>query len=213
MTRDEGIVLIQQQLAFRTTLNAEIILNLKLAQTMLEGAPTKPFFLVTENATATTTIDEQRLALPTNFLEETDEAVLTYVPTDSDEDEVPLKKDDYDVLRKNFIGEDSGAPAAYALLGMYFYLFPVPDAEYTIRMIYYKQDTVLDTNVENGWLKYNPYLILGTALKQIAEGPIRDAVAAKVADGWITAGLRIEAVRTESRARANREDQMGGPHA
>lgn len=213
MTRDEGVALIKQQLAFRRTLDSAIVDQMKFAQTTLEAAPTVPWFLISEDSYAVTTADEERLASPGDFLVEAEDARLYYRPDDfPDSDDVELKKEDYDQLKRDFVGVPSGPPQAYALLGEYFRLFPLPDAVYTIRLIYYKRDTVLSSNVENGWLKHVPLLLLGSALKLIAEGPIRDDRAGKIADQWIATGTMLLHRRDTLRASANREDQIGGRH-
>ena len=110
MTRDEGVALIQEQMSFRTTLSSNIITAMQLAQTQLEIQPTKPWFLVSEDAYVTTTSGEQRIAIPTDFLEEIDEATLRYIPDDVDagHPERDLVKDDYDILRKNFMDATTG---------------------------------------------------------------------------------------------------------
>lgn len=213
MTRDEGVALIKQQLAFRRTLDSAIVDQLKFAQTTLEAAPTKPWFLVSEDSYALTTADEERVAVPGDFLEEVEDARFYYRPDDfPDSDEVELKKEDYDQLKRDFLQVPSGPPQAYALLGDYFRIFPLPDAAYTVRLIYFKPDTTLDTNVENGWLKHIPMLLLGSALKLIAEGPVRDVQAGKIADQWIATGSTLLHKRNEQRKAANREDQIGGRH-
>lgn len=219
MTRDEGVSLIQEQLAFRTTLSSNIITAMKLAQTMLEASPTKPWFLVSEDSYANTTPSESRIAIPSDMLEETDEAVLRYLPDDvsAETPERDLKKDDYDTLRKNYMNTTTGTiktgpPEAYALLGNYFRIFPTPDDYYTLHMIYYMEDDLLTTNVENGWLKYVPYLLLGKAGKHISLGPLRDQMAWQVFDSWEKQGAAILMAKTISRDLANKELQIGGPH-
>lgn len=213
MTRDEAVALIQEQLGFRTTLSSNIITHLQLAQTTLEAGPTKPWFLISEDSFADTTAEEQRIAIPTTFLQEVEEAVLRYVPDDAEliSDEIDLIKDDYDVLRKNYADSESGEPEAYCLLDGYFRLFPVPDDVYRLRMIYYKQDTVLSTNVENNWLKYVPLLLIGKAGRQIATA-LRDITAATVFQNWENEGRIILLSQTIAREMANRNMQMGGAH-
>ena len=212
MTRDEGVALIKQHLSFRQSLDSEIVTNMKFAQIALESGPTKPWFLVSEDSFATLTVDDERLALPDDFLEETEDAVVKYRPDDwPDEEEVDLVKDQYDVLRKNFACEAPGAPKAYALLGNYFRFFPLPDEAYTIRMIYFKKDTVLTTNVENGWLKHVPLLLLGSAGLLIAGGPIRDKTAYDLFSGWVSAGKALLLSQNVSREMANMQMQIGGP--
>src|SRR5690349_7714799 len=153
MTRDEGVAMIKQVLGFRTGLDSTIVSNMVYCQTRLEAGITRPQFLVSEDSFTTTTADEPRILLPTDFLAETEQAVLKYRPdTWPDDPEVPLTKDLYDVLFNNYREAENGPPEAYSRLGNYFYIFPTPDDVYTIRMIYYKRDTVLTSNVENGWL-------------------------------------------------------------
>ena len=212
MTRDQGVALIKQHLAFRQTLDTEIVTNLQFAQTNLEAAPTKPWFLVSEDTYATLTADEERLAIPDNFLEEVEDAVVKYRPDDwPDEPEVDLTKDQYDVLRRNFAEEEAGPPQAYALLGNYFRIFPLPDDTYTIRLIYYKRDTTLDTNVENGWLKHVPLLLLGSAGLLIAGGPIRDKTAYDLFTNWVATGTKLLLSQNVAREMANMTMQVGGP--
>ena len=217
MTRDEAIALIQQQLGFRTDLESTIILNLKAAQLLLEKEPTKPWFLLSEDSYVRTTAAEQRLQLPSDFLQEAEEAVLRYVPDEDDDadvdtsNEVELVKEDYDVLRVNYKSNVEGPPEAYALVGEYFRLFPTPDDDYLIRMIYYKQDTVLDTNVENAWLKHAPYVLMGKAGWQIASA-LRDSFAQTTFSKWEAQGRVILFSQNEARAHVNRSYQVGGSH-
>jgi len=219
MIRDDGVARIQEQLAFKTTLADKIVSQMQLAQTNLEAMPTKPFFLISEDSVINTTPLEQRIPLPSDFLQEIDEAVLRYVPlvpTGTDP-EVDLIKDDFDVLRKNFFDPITGTlmkgkPKAYAIMGPYFRIFPTPDAVYPIRTPYYKRDVVLTTNVENGWLKHVPFLLLGAAGKLIAKGPIRDQIADAVFTEWVGTGTALLNNLTEARAHSNRTYQMGGPH-
>jgi len=219
MTRDEGVALIQEQLGFRTTLSSSIVTNMKLAQQTLEQGPTKPWFLITEDAYVRTTAEDERLPLPDDFIEEVDEAVLRYVPdaVSQDDPEVDLDKDEYDVLRKNYKDVNTGttktgAPEAYALVGNYFRIFPTPDDDYLIHMIYYGEDDTLDTNIENKWLKYCPYLLLGKAGKQISFGPLRDQAAWQVFDSWEKEGRAILISKNTARAMSNMQMQIGGPH-
>lgn len=221
MTRDEAVAMIKLQLGFRSNQDTNIITCLKLAQTQLELQPTKPWFLISEDNYTFTTPDEERIALPTDFLQEVDEAVLRYVPDDAEGlgDEVDLEKQDYDTLRQNYrkwtnttTSAQSGAPQAYCILDGYFRIFPVPDELYRLRMIYYAKATVLDSNIENGWLKYAPLLLMGKAGQMIAGGPLRDSEAMKVFQGWEAQGSLALAGQVVSRDMSNRRLQMGGSH-
>lgn len=217
MLRDAAVALIQEQLGFRSDLSTNIITNMQAAQELLERGPTKPWFLITEDSYATTTVDEQRLPLPDDFLLEVEEAVLRYVPDEDDDDdsdtsnEVDLVKEDYDTLRKNYVDNVSGPPEAYAVMGGYFRLFPTPDDEYTIRMVYYAQDTALDTNIENQWLKYAPYVLMGATGYQMASAA-RDSNAMTIFKEWETKGRLTLFSENEARGHSNRSYQIGGPH-
>src|SRR5262245_27304016 len=210
MTRDEGVAMIKQVLGFRTGLDSTIVTNMKYAQTVLEAGPTRPFWLTSEDSFTLTTADEERVAIPSDFLEESDQAVLKYVPDDGSE-EVDLKKDLYDVLRVNYRFAASGPPESYALLGLYFRLFPLPDAAYTIRMIFSKTDQLLTSNIENGWLRWNPMALLGLAGGIVAIS-LRDTVAKMEFDRWAAQGRVLLATQTNSREMQNMDMQVGGPH-
>jgi len=163
MTRDEAVVEIQEILSFRTDQVAGIERRLKRAQTFAENGPQLPWFLKTERSSIATAVDEERIPLPNDFLKEYEESALWYVPTDTDEQEVPLVKDDLDFLRGKFPRTSTGIPTHYAIDSKYFRLFPTPDAAYTVKMVYYKKDTVLDSDIENLWLEHAPWILIGRA--------------------------------------------------
>ncbi len=218
MTRDEGVALIQEQLGFRSDLSTNIITNLKFAQSTLERSPVKPWFLITEDAYIRTIAADDRVPVPSDFLQETDQAVLHYVP-DTVSEETPereLIKDDYDTLRINYKDlttgtTKTGSPEAYCLMGEYFRIFPTPDDDYLLRQIYYASDTDLSSNIENQWMKYFPLLLIGKAGKQIASA-LRDGGALQTFSAWEQEGMSIMLAQTQDRDLANKVLQVGGPH-
>ena len=211
MLRDAGVALIQEQLAFRTTLSSNIVTWMQLAQTTLEKGPTKPWFLVSEDTFTTTVSGEERVSLPLTFLQEVEDATFKYRPsTWPDEPEVDLVKDEYDVLRRNYRGSEAGPPEAYALLGDYFRLFPTPDDAYAVRLIFYEMDDVLSTNIENRWLKEVPLLLLGSAGLMISGSTVTPSAKANFQD-WVNTGLKVVHAHDVSREMANRVMQVGGP--
>ena len=218
MTRDEGVALIKQQLQGRTTLDNDIVTYMQLAQTTLEYGPTKPWFLVETTVTMATVANQTYVPIPTGFITEVDDGTMIYRPDDwPTSAEVELWKDEYDVLRKYFASweeenpSSAAEPQAYALMGERFYIFPTPDAVYTLYPTFYKKDTVLDTNVENQWLKHVPLLLLGSAGQLIAPGPLRDGGAAGVFSQWIKTGLGILQQMETDRDMKNRKLAVGGP--
>lgn len=217
MTRDEAVSIIQTQLGFRSDLATQIITQLKFAQQVLESNPTKPWFLVTEDAYIRTLSGDDRVPVPSDFIQEVDSAVLHYVPdtVTALNPEVDLKKDDYDVLRQNYRDTSTGTiktgpPEAYCLLGNYFRIFPTPDDDYLLRQIYMAPDTVLSSNIENNWLLHFPYLLIGKAGVFIASA-LRDSAALATFMQWEIKGQALLVQRTYERELANEKLQVGGP--
>ncbi len=213
MTRDEAITLMQQQLGFRGDQASNLVLYLKLAQQQLELEPGKPWFLVSENLTTSTTPSEARVGVPSSMITEYDDAALFWVPSVGDNagKELELKKDEYDILVRNYRDSSPSQPKAYALRGDYFVIFPTPDASYQLLINIFKHDVVLDSNVENQWLKECPLLIMGKALQLIATA-VRDQVAANTSKDWERQGRLALIAQIEDRDLSNQELQMGGPH-
>jgi len=114
-----------------------------------------PNFLVSEISTNTSTIDEPRLDLPDDFLVEYDEGALFLL---QDGEWICLQKDQFDLLRKEY--SSSSQPEYYAQVGDYFYLFPVPNGQYTLKLLYYQAAAELTSDIENRWLKYAQNLML-----------------------------------------------------
>jgi len=210
MTRDEAVTEIQNTLGFRTDKSAEIVLALQRAQTKLEKGAVLPWFLETEVASETTTKDEERVAIPTDFLREWEDDPLWYfvAGTGGDADAwTELAKEDLAFLRDKYPGK--GAPIAYALDVKYFRIFPTPDAVYTLKFIYYKTDTLLTSNVTNLWLTHFPYLMVGEAGRLFAPG-LRDKDAQRQFLEWAAEGRREMLVENEARMNSSRRFVMGG---
>lgn len=203
----------QQQMGFRSDQATNLILYLKLAQQQLELEPPKPWFLISETLSSVTEADQPRVLIPTTMLEEYDDGALFYVPDSGDDEDknLELRKDEYDVLIRNYKDSETGPPEAYALRGNYFYIFPTPDDVYNLKVLIYAQDTILDSNIENKWLKYAPMLIMGKTLQLISGAP-RDKDAKAIGQDWERQGRLALAAQIESRDLANQALQMGGPH-
>ena len=214
MTRDEAVSLMLEQLGFRTDLSSNCITHLKLAQIQLEKGPTKPWFLISAQLSLATIAGTETVAVPTGFIQEYDQATLKYVPDDSEglADEVDLVKGTYDVLRVNFREVESGAPQAYALMNGNFHIFPLPDAVYSLKLIQYTKDTVLDTNIENAWLRESPKLLIGAAGKELAAA-LRDSAAMATFQRWENEDRLLTFSETISKEMAGFDMQVGGPHA
>lgn len=210
MLREEAVSFIQQQLGHRSGLSSVIITNLQLAQTYLEASPYREsWFLLSDFADLATTAGNRSVALPVDFNVEREEDALQYVPTDGT-DEVELAKDDYDSWQKYYTSTVTGPPEAYSLDGSNFSIWPKPDAVYALRFRYFKKDAVLSTNIENGWLKNAPLVLIGQAGIFTAQG-LRDKDALAIFNSLkFEAGATLQ-TQNEDRMHKNRDYQMGGP--
>ena len=210
MDRDTARARIQQALAFRTDKATEIINALQDAQVILERGAVLPWFLQTEVSSITTVVGEERVPIPSDFLREWEEDPLSYfvAGTGGDDDAwTELAKEDLAFLRNAYPG--SGAPVAYALDVKYFRIFPTPSEIFTLKMIYYKSDVVLSTNVENEWLKYYPYLLIGEAGRLFSPA-LRDKEATAQFSRWAAEGRALMLVENEARIHSSRRYVMGG---
>jgi len=213
MMRSVAVSRIQRRLGFRQDLSSAIIDELIAAQEKYErGVPVPivasaymgrflvgggsflPWFLRTEVTTITTSIGEERVPLPPDFLREYEEDALYYFnpaadPTIGQNQWRPLWKDDiqanrikYGALWPQFTGSASPSdssnaaewfewgPKAYSLDGNYFRIFPLPQQVYTLKMIYYARDAALSPTVdsENKWLHNASEVLMGEAGYQMA---------------------------------------------
>lgn len=205
MMRDEAVTLIQRRIGFRSDKADVIVKHMKDAQTRLEETQPLPWFLITEKASATTTAGEERCGLPSDFLAAYENEHLYYL--DADGKWVALCKIDAQHGRLTYT--EPGPPEAYALDDEYFRLFPTPDDSYGLRLVYYGQDQVLDSNIENKWLKHAPFSIIGLAGEAISQD-LRDRRAMEFFQNLIVQDrLRLHGFQ-EAREHTNQRYVMGG---
>ena len=201
-----------------TDLRTEIIFAMNLAKRQLEGAPELPWFLLTEVSSVTCTAGDERLQVPTKFLREAEEdsGLFIYNTSDLDADNpdewIALQKWDNETLRDNYSDQTVALdqPTHYALVGDYFKLYPVPDEAYTLKMIYYSQDTDFSSgsDTENEWLKWAPDVIIGKAGKWVATRK-RDIKARKMFEEDYREALARMMIENEARRQANWTQGMG----
>ncbi len=212
MTRDEAVTRVRRKLGFNTSLDASVIIDaMKDAQVSLEKEPELPYFLRTEYSSIQTAATEERVPLPADWIMAVEDSALWRFDETEDTKWKEIIKFDLDALRIRFAGAEDAAPQAYALDSLYFRLFPTPDKAYTLKTIYYAKDILLDTNIENGWLKEFPLLLISLAIKEVTEGT-RDVAAHQLAEEREISErsrLRLFIVARET---ANLTYQMGGAH-
>lgn len=221
MLRDDAVALIKARLGNRTdsALDAQIVTEMIYVQeNILEGAVQLPWFLIAENATIQTRPHEERIPLPMSplFLREVDEAatddagaLFRYSQADDEEGPwVPLRKGDYGNMLVKYPQE--GRPLQYDLLGDYFRLKPTPDAQYTLRMLYYGRETSLSTgNIENKWLKWCGDLLIAHTGYNVATKIIGDSARAQVFAADLSVAVERAAKVFEAREHVGRTYHMG----
>lgn len=111
-------------------------------------------------ATANTTANDSTVSLPSDFL------AMKDLHIDGNPVRV-LQFQNTSNFFRNSRSSDKGVPTMYTLLGSEFQFAPYPDAEYTLRMVYYhKPDFLSDSNASNLFLANCPDLLLYGALAE-----------------------------------------------
>jgi len=111
-------------------------------------------------ATTTTTVNDSTVALPADFL------AMKDLHIDTNPVRV-LQFQNTSNFFRNARTTDKGVPTMYTLLGTEFQFAPYPDAEYTLRMVYYyKPDFLSDSTPSNLFLATCPDLLLYGALAE-----------------------------------------------
>lgn len=201
MTRDEAVSEVQKVLGYRTDKVPEIQSLLLFQQQELENQADLPWFLREEILTLVSTPLIERMATPPGFIKEWQDDGLYIQRTDTTSNRIvwdKLAKDTPSFLRTTLqVDGTPGVPKGYNRDFNGYILFPTPDAIYTFRQIYYKADTTLTANIENKWLKFLPYLLIGRAGLRVA-GATRDKDAIASFTFMVQEGMgRINNVNTE----------------
>lgn len=210
MILSEALTILKFRLGSRTDTDLDTIIPVEMAQAQFElehtGAP--PWFLLTEDATASTTPGERRLLVPTDFLLESEDGCLWRVEDTGELTELDKGNFDDSIA---YWGMEQGVPSGYATLGAYFQLFPIPDAAYTMRMKYYAADTLPtamaagDTNL---WLTWGQDLLLAYTGRRLATY-LRDVELAEIfAKEAVAADTRLVREAT-ARDETNRNRSKG----
>jgi len=113
-----------------------------------------------KQSTANTTAGDSTVGLPSDFLA-MKEMYINTTPVATLKFQVPS------AFFANARVTDSGLPVNYTLLGSEFQFAPIPDASYSLRMIYYyKPDYLSDSNSSNLFLANCPDLLLYGSLAE-----------------------------------------------
>lgn len=219
MNLERAINNIKRGLGFSATDSQKIIDAIADAQEQFEtswpGELEMPWFLLSERATTSQVGSEERLLLPSDFIMEFEGDALWLQLENGGEKR--LWKYDSDDLRSRtsqytetqYQSEVDSCNFAYALTGDYFRIFPTPDSVQNYKMIYYQRQPVMtELTDENRWLKYAPWVIIGSAGEEIALA-MRDATARGHFQNKKASALQSISTFTLERKYANRRMAMG----
>lgn len=107
-----------------------------------------------KSVTTSTTASDSTVELPSDFLEARD-LVVVGNPVQ------PLNYLSPSLFNRNARAADAGKPLDYTILANDFQLAPIPDAVYTIKLLYYSAPTFLSiSNTSNAFLANCPDLLL-----------------------------------------------------
>jgi len=107
-----------------------------------------------KSVTTSTTAGDSTVELPSDFLEARD-LVVVGNPVQ------PLSYLSPSLFNRNARAADAGKPLDYTILANDFQLAPIPDAVYTVKLLYYSAPTFLSSsNTSNAFLANCPDLLL-----------------------------------------------------
>lgn len=175
LTKAQMRTRLHRKLGNRSDLATNIDDALGDAQDQLEADPhLMPWWMEKDTevlaANISTVANTKTVAVPTGFLMETEDGGFFREDSSADSGYVKLVKDDFDALLASGTYSGTGKPKRYALKDDTLYLFPTPDAVYTLRGVFFKADDVLSGDSDtNGWSTHASRLLMSLAGLEVAE--------------------------------------------
>jgi len=181
MMRSEAITIIKRGLGFRQTQDAAIIAALQQAQRDAELGQTLPDWLVVFNQSQPMISPLSTYTLPERFIRFHEQYPVRYMLASDPGTPILFPKWNYleAVNAYGARGLDLGPPQVCIQMNKtQLLLIPSPDESGTLSITGYVGEPVLDSDIENKWLKYAPNYIVGMAGVHVA-GDLRDRGAAE----------------------------------
>jgi len=176
------------------------------------GGTFVPWFLESEWSESATVVDDERLELPADFIQEIEDQVVQFKPDASSRwKTIPKKRADELEYLSEDIENPVGFPRAYSLQNNYFIFAPTPDQIYPIRMKYFKRDVPFNlVTDENKWLRFAAdWLMAETGQILAAQHLHDDELAVKFQMQVASAKQRVYTMH-EAREHANRNYRSEG---
>ncbi|CAB4126395.1 hypothetical protein UFOVP89_38 [uncultured Caudovirales phage] len=153
----------------RTDLTSQIPLFVQMAENRLRrDLRIRPMLKV---VTTTTAINDPTVAIPSDFLEMRD------LHIEANPIHTLIYQNPSNFFRNTKAGSLTGGyPNNYTIMGSEFQFAPIPDAAYTLKMVYYAAPTYLSsTNASNAFLATCPDLLLYASLGEAEPYLMNDA--------------------------------------
>ena len=177
MMRSEAITIIKRGLGFRQTQDAAIIAALKQAQRDAELGQTLPNWLLSFDQPIVTTAGSPIVTLPPGFIRFANEYVPYYTNADLAVVTLPLRHNLE--AKEAYLTSRAEDPQVFVQqTKTRGYLVPTPKTSFTLFVTAYKSAEVLDSEIENAWLRFAPNYLIGMAGTHVA-GDLRDRGAAE----------------------------------
>lgn len=184
MVFEQAVAEVQQICGWRTDKVSEIQNALRFAQAQREQPGRSfPWFLKGFSLIATI-VNQPIYSLPADYIQDLDNeregVVYAYTGTLFASRPIFLKKQPFQILQQKFLGvwPSSGTstsdvlvgrPTEYTLDTGSLYLYPIPDAVYSLIWNYWKRADSLGIGLENLWLANAPWLLIGDAAWKISK--------------------------------------------
>lgn len=231
MVFETAIAEVQQICGWRSDKSTEIGNALKYAQTQREmPGRTYPWFLK-QTKTITTVAGTQSYTIPTGYIQDTEERdgnlyIFSSTSLLAKSRTVFLKKMSWKDFQEKFFGTwpdnnslaseladqtdtvASGVPAFYALRSSAVVFGPTPAAVYTVNWDCWAAAATLSAGVENAWLLYAPWVLIGEAARKIGSD-LENASAVAKANTILERANNDLFVSTIHREEAGRKRSMG----
>lgn len=212
MTRDEAVAIIGDRLGQRTGLGTQIAAEMQLRQTVLEGRPELPWFLLTKLSYTATATAINSFAGPTDLLLEYDDPPGAIFVTDPDTLAVTrLIKVSFSELGDRRTEEPLvGRPRTYSWMGSDIECYPTTDKLYLFTGLYYQKAVALTTGtLDNAWLNNAPDILIAETGLKIAQF-LRDQVYIQLFDNDRKEAWMQMLKTNTARVQAARAAYMGG---
>lgn len=191
------------------SLEAKIVLRFAEAQRDLEKGKTLPKFLLQEDQTLTLLAGTRSVALPVGFLRESDESLIRYTPSGTDEPVFLTRRFLIDAINANIKNDDvPTTPKVYVVRKSTINFVTAANITYTLTWDYYKSAELFALNAENEWLANAPEWLIGECGYRMAMD-LRDANAVGLFDKLRTTGRAAVFADDLADAEASGPYQMG----